>query len=138
MANTLHANQVLTTTTITTTTETVLATMLPFNTLNPAGEGVVVSFDTMVTSGTGTTALVFRVRQGTTITGALVANAITVPVTAGGTLPIGFTVVDSSALALNDQNGLQYVVTVQQTGATANGTCTAATITAESATAVEA
>lgn len=139
MANTLHANLNSAAVTLTTTAETVLATLSAFQTDNPSGEGVVVSFDTQVTTGAGTTALVYRIRQGTTTSGTLVGAAITVPATASvAQSPTGFAILDTSALALNDPNSLQYVVTVSQTGATGNGSTSQTTIQASSATAVEA
>jgi hypothetical protein len=134
MANTTHANAVNTTTTLVTTAETVCATLSAFNTDNPSGEGVLVTIDVNISPGAGTTSLVLKLRQGTGVGGVQVGNPITV---ASGVGAFGFSFLDNSALALNDPNGLQYVATVTQTGATGNGSVTAATITASSATAVE-
>lgn len=72
-----------------------------------------------VTPGTGTTALVLRCRQGTGIAGALVGTADTVGVTAAVNAQVPFSFLDT-AIAPPANN--VYTVTVQQTGATANGT----------------
>lgn len=139
MPNTLHANMNTAAVTLTTTTETVLATLSPFAPNNPGGEGVVITFDTQVTTGTGVTALVYTIRQGTTTAGAVVGTALTVPATASAAQqPCGFSMLDTSALALKDLAGLQYVVTVSQTGATGNGSVSQTTIQASSSTQPEA
>lgn len=73
------------------------------------------------TAGTGTTAVVVRVRQGTTVGGALVGNAVTHTLAAGASASIPFGVEDAASPV-----GNQYVVTVQQTGGTGAGSCTQA------------
>lgn len=122
-------------TTLVTTAETACVTLPSFTPDNPQGQGIVVSGDINISPGTGTTSLVLKLRQGAnTVTGTQVGNSITV---ASSVSAVGFNWLDTSALALNDPAGMQYTVTVTQTGATGNGTVSAATVTAQSATAVE-
>lgn len=70
-----------------------------------------------VTAGTGTTSLTLRVRQGNGTTGTIVQSAQTTGVN---------TTTDTYTIAVNDptivQQGVQYTLTAQQTGATGNGT----------------
>lgn len=113
----------LTSTTVTTTTETVVATSLPVSTRG-ASEQVTITGWVDFTSGTGATALTLRVRRGTGITGTLVSNANAQTVTAGNTLDYDLVVVDTPG----EVAGQQYVLTVQQTAATGNGTALAASI----------
>jgi hypothetical protein len=137
MPNTLHANTVTTSTSLVTTAETVLATLTAFNVDNPSGEGVVVTFDAIVTTGAAATGLVFRIRQGT-LTGTAIFTSPTIPASASAVQPpIGFAALDTSALAINS-TGLSYVVTVAQVAATGNGSVNPCTIQASSATSVEA
>lgn len=72
-----------------------------------------------ILAGTGTTALVFRIRRGTTAAGALVnAAAWTHTLAAGNTAVLNGVYPDvPGAIA-----GQQYSLTVSQTGATAAGT----------------
>jgi len=105
--------------TITTTTEAVAVSSgaVPF----PRASGqVLVSGWAQVTTGAGTTALTPRIRRGTAITGTLVgeANAEQVKAAAGSTEPV-------FAMAREDranEGTVEYSLTVQQTGATGNGT----------------
>lgn len=136
MPNTTHANANYSAQTLVTTAETVIATLTPFNVDNPAGEGVLIQGDVNVSPGTAATQIVLRVRQGG-LTGTLVGVAMPNSVAATNTYNIGSTWLDASALALLD-TGLTYVLTAQQTSATANGTVNAAIIAAGSTTAVEA
>lgn len=128
MPSNLHASQVTSSTPLVTTAETVLATLTTFTTNNPSGQGVVISYIANITTGTNTTQLAFRVRQGG-ITGTVVANVQTMTVTGGNLYVVSSEVLD----ATNTVSSVTYVLTVVQTGATANGSCTYAMITAEDA-----
>lgn len=113
-------------TTLTTTTETVVATL---NAPTPNRAGVVVTVHgwAQLTAGTGTTAVTARIRRGTTASGDLVAEGNPVSATAGNTA--------DSVIIVDDTPGevstLSYVLTLEQTGATADGTALQATMTAE-------
>jgi hypothetical protein len=97
--------QVTTNTTVVTTAETIVATTPAISTPSP-DTPVTISGVLSMTYGTGTTAVTVQVRRGTTVSGTLVgeANAWNVTDTPG------------------DVAGQSYVITVTQTGATANGT----------------
>lgn len=105
--------------TLTTTSETVIVSSgpatAPRQTIN-----VCVFAWAQLTTGTGTTAVTPRIRRGTTTSGTLVgeANAEQVKAAAGSTEPlVVFTCEDRASVATVD-----YSLTLQQTGATANGT----------------
>lgn len=104
-------------TNIPTTTETVLATSPP---LSADGQSQSVALEAVAgfTAGTGTTSVTVRIRRGTGITGAVVASAAGITVAAGNLVSVPIIGVDSPG-EVADQ---QYVVTVQQAGASANGT----------------
>jgi hypothetical protein len=129
MAN-LHVAQNTGAQTVTTTTELAVAQLNPYQVENPGGTGVELAGEIAGTAGTGTTAVVARIRQGNGITGTVVGNPITVSVTAGNTYEINPTVEDVNNL-LGD---IGYSLTIQQTGATANGSVSLANLTAQSAT----
>ena len=82
-----------------------------------------------LTTGAGTTAVIPRIRQGTTITGAIVgsANPEEVKVTAGGTEPFVMSAIEGQS----GQDTVEYSFTLQQVGATANGTRQQAAIEVE-------
>lgn len=103
--------------TLVTTAETVVATLGPVNT-RQASEPVVVEADVQVTAGTGATAITPRVRRGTAITDPLVGEGNPITVAAGNTVTVGIRVVDQPG----EVAGQSYVVTLQQTAATGNGT----------------
>lgn len=111
--------------TITTTTETVAATTLPIST-DGANQTVNLDCSGEVTPGTSTTALVIKVRRGTGITGTQVGTTQTLTVTAPNKTGFSVQVADTPG----EVAGQQYVVTVTQTGAAANGTIDQAAIQA--------
>lgn len=114
----IFSSQVTTDATVTTTTETVAVTISNVTPPRAGVTGVIRGF-VEITTGTGTTALTVRVRRGTDTTGAVVGegNPGQVQVAAGSTEVVDIAVED----ALGDVNNASYVVTVQQTGATGNG-----------------
>lgn len=102
-----------------TTTETIIATIGPFNENQVApAQGIAFDGNINMTIGTAGTAVTVRVRQGALVTGTLVGVAQAQTVTAGNTVNIPIAELDPTLV----QVGAQYVVTVQQTAATANGT----------------
>lgn len=109
--------QQLTDTTVTTTTETVALTMPAISTPG-AGSQVTMEGELNMTAGTAATAVTVRVRRGTGITGTVVGESNPVTVAAGNTVPLPWQVVDTPG----EVAGQAYVVTVQQTAATGNGT----------------
>lgn len=113
-------------TTIVTTAETVLATVSGVST--PRKTTVNVKAWAQVTTGTNTTALTPRIRRGVDATGTLVGegNPVTIGAAAGGTEDLEIRVSDPGV----DLANASYVLTVVQTGATANGTALQAGITA--------
>jgi len=116
-----------------TTTETVIATLTAFNE-QQAGEfaqGVLIQATVNFLPGTGTTAVVLRIRKGS-LTGTLVGVAQTTTVTAGAVTGLSCDELDTVLI----QN-VTYVLTAQQTGASANGTVNRVVLTAEDASAFE-
>ncbi len=113
-------------TTLITTAETVAVTLAGISTQDIAAP-VVLDGWLQVTLGTGTTAVTLRVRQ-VSLTGALVgeANAEQIFTAAAST--------ESHAIQVTDRPGevagLTYVLTIAQTGASANGTVVQARLSA--------
>lgn len=110
--------------------ETVIATTAPYayDFPNPflggehsgTGNGVCISGCLSLNNvGTGTTAIVLRVRQSS-ITGPIVQNSIAKPVTATTADSIAWSVVDTSRAAAQS-GGVVYVVTLASTGLTGAG-----------------
>lgn len=128
-----HVNQIATNQTVTTTAETVIGAITPFNVGNPAGEGVYLAGDVNVLTGAGTTAVTLRIRNGS-LTGAIVGNPQAFPQTASVEAQVGTAGLDPTALA---GALVTYVLTYQATGATGNATVQQSTFTAESATSFE-
>jgi hypothetical protein len=129
----LHAVGSSTDVPLVTTAETVVATTSIFNVGNTGGQGVSVGGVFNITTGTGTTAIVVRVRRAT-LTGTQVGESQTHTIGAAVSANIAFEQLDSGVL---DGTAQSYVVTVSQTAASANGTVNNAAIHAQSATAVE-
>jgi hypothetical protein len=120
--------------TVPTTTETVLATLGPFNE-NMAGEfaqGVACDGNINLTAGTGATAVTMRIRRGG-LTGTLIGVASVQTVTAGNVVNIPIAELDPTLV----QVGVTYVVTLQQTAASANGTVNRVVFSCQDATAYE-
>lgn len=110
-----------------TSAETVASSTPSNSEVAPYGSNIVDGI-VNITAGTGTTAVVVRVRQGTTTSGPLIGPAMTHTLAAGATANIAFFVEDASPVA-----GNQYALTVQQTGGTAAGTVNYSYIRAYSA-----
>jgi hypothetical protein len=102
-------------TTLPTTSETVAATS-PQVTTDNATRTVSIEANLNITTGAGVTALVLRVRKGS-LTGALMGNAQTVTVSAAASYNLSICADDVPG----DESEQTYVVTVQQTGASGNG-----------------
>lgn len=113
-------------TALVTTAETVVATVGGVST----GRAVNIQLRgwAQLTTGTNTTAVTPRIRRGTTITGTLIgeANPVTIGAAAGSTEDFEIDVSDLGA----DVASATYVLTLQQAGATANGSCLQAAIEA--------
>lgn len=114
-----------------TTAETVVGTITipPLN--QPGGDGVLISGIVTGTTGAGTTAIVVRVRQGNGTGGAILPNSTTVQVGASLNTSAYFSCLDT---VTQYPNGNTYSVTVQQTGATGNGSNYNTTISSEPST----
>lgn len=106
-----------------TTTETVITTTTARVVAAPASQGEYISGVINLTPGTGTTAAVIRIRAGSGTGGAIIGGAETSAVTAGANINIPFAQMDFTL-----SGTVQYTLTIQQTGATANGTVNFAAI----------
>lgn len=118
-----------------TTTETVLATLGPFNENQASqfSQGIAFDGNINLTVGTGGTAATVRVRRGVDITGALIGVAQAQTVTAGNTVNIPIAELDPTLV----QVGVTYVITLQQTAASANGTVNRVIFSCQDSTAYE-
>jgi len=105
---------------ITTTTELAVGTSPGLSSDYP-GRTFRITAALKVTTGLGATGLIIRVRRGSGTGGALVGDATTVTAAASTTYDVAHEVEDSPG----DVAGQQYTVTVQQVGATGNGTMVA-------------
>lgn len=101
-----------------TTAETVVATLGGVSTSGP-GRRVSLTGEFQITTGTNTTGLTIRIRRDS-LTGALVgeANPVQVEAAAGSTEDHDIEVTDTPTLEIFNAN---YVLTVQQVAASANG-----------------
>ncbi len=124
----LYSNSVTADTTIVTTTEVVAATISDVTTPGPGCKVIFRGF-AQVTTGTNTTGVTLRIRKGTTISGTLIgeANIEQIEAVAGST--------EGHEIATEDSPGevayQSYVLTVQQTAASANGAVVQASLQAE-------
>lgn len=113
-------------TALVTTAETVVATLSGVST--PRATKVSLRGWAQLTTGVATTAVTPRVRRGVDATGTLIdeANTVTLGAAAGSTEQFEISVTDDGA----DLAGATYVLTLQQTAATGNGTCLEASLEA--------
>lgn len=102
-----------------TTAETVVATLTGCST-SAAGKAIRLAAEYTITNGAGTTALTTRIRRDS-LTGTVVheVNAVQIETAAGSTEDHDIEADDSFSSDVFNQT---YVLTVQQTAATANGT----------------
>jgi len=107
--------------TLTTTTETTIATAPGVSYAAPGGEGNYVQGNIVAAIGAGATSYTWRVYQNAV----LVASSGNITVTASTTVNIGFACLDSSAAATKSPAPIFYGVTLQVNGATANSTVAA-------------
>lgn len=112
-------------TTVTTTSETTAAIG---NFLNPPFQNAKAYVEASITllAGTGTTTITIRIRRNPNAENVVVASSAGINVTAGNTVIVGFQAAD----AIPDGRPVQYAVTVQQAGASGNGSVTFANISA--------
>lgn len=103
--------------TLVTTAETVLTTTAQRPVNAPASIGQYISGVINVTAGAGTTAFVVRVRAGNGLSGAVIGGPETVAATASVNANVAYAQMDFTL-----SGNVQYTVTIQQTGATGNGT----------------
>lgn len=115
-------------TTLTTTTETEVAE-LSAPAPSQAGQRVTIAGWCQLTTGAGTTTVTPRIRRGTDTGGTLIGegNPVTIGAAAGGTEVFSITVDDTPG----ELSSLSYVLTLQQAGATGNGTALLASLIAE-------
>ena len=98
-------------------TEAVVLILSDVSTAGP-GARLVLYGEVNITAGTAATAVTVRVREGTDATGLEVGSAVVDTVAAGDTYTIPIDVVLNNV----DLAGGSFVLTVQETAATANGT----------------
>lgn len=123
-----YSTEASTNTTLTTTTETVVATLSNVSTYQP-GERIRLSGQAQLTTGTATTTVTPRIRRDS-VTGTVVneANAITIGAAAGGNESFEVSCEDSFSGEVANQT---YVLTLEQAAATGNGTALYAYLQAE-------
>lgn len=120
----VYSKAVTADTTVVTTAETVAIVSDPIS-QSYDQERVTISGMISMLTGTGTTALTIRVREGNGITGTQVGESIPVTIGAGANDPRPFQVSYNPQSVAN----MPYSVTVQQTAASANGTVLNASVT---------
>jgi hypothetical protein len=127
MGQTLNA-QTTSDTALVTTAETIVATVTGVTVPRP-GTKVILTGVCQVTTGTNTTALTPRIRRGAAITDTLVgeANPQQIATAAGNTETVEYMAEDTPGEVFNQT----YVLTVQQTAASANGSALVADLKAE-------
>jgi hypothetical protein len=113
---------------IVTTTETLAAAGFALSL--PSGNGkAVINVSAQVTAGSSTSAIVLKVYRGATVTGAPIGTFTnTIPLASGGP---SFNLNAAISDVLQSATQAQYCFSVTQTGATANGSITAASIQTE-------
>lgn len=128
MAARSYTTEVTANTALVTTAETVVATLSTVSTYQP-GEKIKLSGQAQLTTGANTTAVTPRIRRDS-VTGTVVneANAITVGAAAGSTEVFDVQCEDQFSGEVANQ---VYVLTLQQTGATADGSALYAYLEAE-------
>jgi hypothetical protein len=111
-------------TAVVTTAETAAITSDPI-TQSVDGESVTIRGQIGYLTGTGTTAVTVRVRQGTGLTGAVVGETLpfTIGAAADTQIPFQFTTAPAGVVRQS------YTVSIQATGASANGTIKSAAVT---------
>jgi hypothetical protein len=102
--------------------ETVAATSPVANVSPVSTQKVIIRCTVTLTAGTATTAIVARIRQGSTTAGAVVGAAATVTLAAGNSGNIAISAEDTNAWLAAPANGGQYSLTLTQTAGTGNGT----------------
>lgn len=121
--------------TLTTTAETAAITSNALAVNAPGGEGVLIQGTVTGATGAGVTSCQVRIRQGAnTTTGTVVGAVMQEAQGASSFYSMAFSVLDTSVgTAANPSGTAQYTVTVQQVGATGNGTVTLASVAVEAA-----
>lgn len=124
--------------TLTTTAETVAITSPVLAVNAPNGQGVLISGTVAGATGTGVTSVQVRVRIGSnTTSGTVVGLVMQESAAASSFYSFGFSVLDTSVGTPSAPSGnAVYSVTVQQVGATGNGTVTLASVAIETANAL--
>lgn len=118
------SSQILSGTTLTTTSETTAVTTPAVSLANNGiPQKVCIKGAVNVLAGTGTTALTIRCRIGS-LTGAVLGNPLTVTLAAAATGQFAFEFLDTNM----SNAALQYFITVQQTAASGNGTINQANV----------
>lgn len=121
----VRSAQVVSDTTLVTTAETVAAVI--GNVSNQSADGVIrFTGYAAVLGGTNTTLVTARVRRGNGITGTIVGEADPLTLVGAGQLGIPISCEDTPG----EVGGVPYSLTIQLTGASANGTVLAASLTA--------
>lgn len=115
-----YSSEVSTDTPLVTTAETVIATVSGVSTYRP-GETLRIVATASITLGTATTALTFRVRRDS-LTGTVVNQADPVQIETAAASTEDHTITCEDNLSGEIANAT-YVLTVQQTAASANGSC---------------
>lgn len=111
---------------ITTTTETIVITSVPLS-LQSGNAKAVIRARVTLTPGTGTTAVTVTIYRGTAISG---GNVVGLQTAIAGTFTAGSPAMFEAEYTdvLQNVGGAQYCVSVKQTGASGNGSVTAALI----------
>ena len=122
----VYTDTVLVAGTVPATSAETVAIILPGNVSVPVGTLIVLEAVATWTAGSSTTAIVARIRRGTTTAGTLVGQAFTNPATASAANTIAAQCADTPG----EVAGQQYCLTLQQTSGAANGSALFASLQA--------
>lgn len=123
-----YSSEVSADVTLVTTAETEIARLSGVSTSRP-GDPINLSASASILNGTNTTGLTFRIRRDS-ITGTVVNNADTIQIETAAASTEDHTIQCDDSFA-GEVAGQVYLLTVQQAGATANGTAVNAYLRAE-------
>lgn len=123
----VFANTFTTNVTLTTTTETSVLSITRLPMTKPVQKITIIGW-AQLTTGTGTTTVTMRARQGTTTSGALVGEATAITIGAAAGSNEVFTIVTSEDRSV--EGTVDYNITLTQAGATGDGTALQGGLTA--------
>lgn len=125
LVRSIDVTNVITSQTVTSTTETIIATGPKLYTPKDVWQ-CVLSWFVEATAGATQTSAIFRIRKGTTLSGSVIGNPQAIAMSGGTIISFGGMEVDTGS----STDYTQYVLTVQQAGGAGNMTVSEASLLA--------